>query len=905
MTAPIVLPHMPIQTTMPPTPQAPGASSPDDEQVHGSQFSNSAAQTPRLAPHPELDSYVLNNAQAPKSAAQFTAEMVKKQFKEKFGQDVDPDNTYVVTFAYNKQGNAPPYPAQIISKTSLTEAAQRNQQYTEKTDALTVERSDTGYDAHISLKAQKSIPIYKASPHPSQFAGTNEHTTRFHQGIYTASDSSTPDQYDAANRIPVPVADFQQQVWDTAYASPYRTYLSSFLDAKSELTYRNLSKIAFINAAESQHLERSLDDDDLDLARRVADVGSTPRQELSLGHDIYDHLPDQQVDIKFLSINGRASTDIFYAIDKKTSRTLLYIPGNSSPIHPFDTPTDMHNWLSKQFSLPTSNAAFTQHFKMEDHSEIQRVMRNVGDGYRRFGANNWSEARHDESIVRGEKIYTGDPFHESSLRMRAHALADVDQLFVSNKQVTEGLLLEAAKNLGNGLLILGGIAASFIPGPVGAFVATMFATHGAIEVGEGIKDAIDGKPGAAKRIAFGALNAVPLVGRGIFKAVKAAKGPGKLPVPKAPPTILTPARANPFSSRQLQRIDGHVAPIESKMFAIEKTLKDSPKEFFITHDANRALTALRHERTAWQSGELLASRRALSNSPLATGVNAQRATLEKTSQKAIDDLFKKLEINHANAHYDFASGVAGAQRGLKNAPTPDELLRLKAVRDATEQSVSDIKPHTSSLSRPEPAAPSRTPAPANQPPGFEEQTWVKIHRHVTQLDEARYVLDSAGKNNPAITPFTQELVDVRTALLAERNAWQTDKILSGAEKLPDVPSTHPTLSALRARTEAAAKKLVSKIESAYDDAGDAFNRTFSDIVNKYKAQQTAKDLLMNKSSTASAAEIENLKNNLSNATRALEEPPTQVGFEQLADTRTHLKNLLDDLKPLTPFQPTA
>ncbi len=901
MIAPIDLQHKPIQTLMPPTLNALGASASEAKQVQGSQFSDSATQPPRLAPHPELDSYVLNNAQAPKSAAQFTAEMVKKQFKEKFGQDVDPDNTYVVTFAYNKQGNAPPYPAQIISKTSLTEAAQRNQQYTEKTDALTVERSDTGYDAHISLKAQKSIPIYKASPHPSQFAGKNEHTTRFHQGIYTASALSTPDQYDAANRIPVPVADFQQQVWDTAYASPYRTYLSSFLDAKSELTYRNLSKIAFINAAESQHLERSLDDDDLDLARRVAGVGSTPREELSLGHDIYDHLPDKQVDIKFLSINGRASTDIFYAIDKKTSRTLLYIPGNSSPIHPFDTPTDMHNWLSKQFSLPTSNAAFTQHFKMEDHSEIQRVMRNVGDGYRRFGGNNWSEARHDESIVRGEKIHTGDPFHESSLRMKAHALADIDQLFVSNKQVTEGLLLEAAKNLGNGLLILGGVAASFIPGPVGAFVATMFATHGAIEVVEGIKDAIDGKPGAGKRIAFGALNAVPLVGRGIFKTVKAVKGPGKLPVPKAPPTILTPARVNPFSSRQLQRIDRHVAPIESKMFAVEKTLKNSPKEFFITHDANRALTALRHERTAWQSGELLASRRALSNSPLATGVNAQRATLQKTSQKAIDDLFEKLESHHAKAHYDFANGVAGAQRGLKNAPTPDELLRLKAVRDATEQSIFDIKPHTSSLSRPELAAPSRTPA----PPGFEEQTWVKIHRHVAQLDEARYVLGSASKTNPALKPFSQELVDVRNALLAERNAWQTDKILSGAEKLPDVPSTHPTLSALRARTEAAAKKLVSKIESAYDDAGDAFNRTFGDIVNKYKAQQTAKDLLSNKSSTATAAEIDNLKKNLSYATRALEEPPAQVGLEQLAATRTHLKNLLDELKPLTPLQPTA
>lgn len=284
---------------------------------------------------------------------------------------------------------------------------------------------------------------------------------------------------------------------------------------------------------------------------------------------------------------------------------------------------------------------------------------------------------------------------------------------------------------------------------------------------------------------------------------------------------------------------------------------------------------------------------------------AQRATLQKTSQKAIDDLFKKLESNHAKAHYDFASGVAGAQRGLKNAPTPDELLRLKALRDATEQSVSDIMPHTSSLSRPEPTASSRARTPSNQTPSLNEQTWVKIHRHVNQLDEARHFLNNVGKNNPATARFTQEFDEVRTALLTERSAWQTDKILSGAEQLPAIPSTHPTLSALRARTEAAANKLVSKIESAYTDAGAAVNRTFSDIVNKYKTQQTATDLLRNKSSTASAAEIESLKNNLSNATRALEETPTQVGFEQLLEARTLLKNLLDELKHLSRFQLTA
>ncbi|WDU63671.1 hypothetical protein LRS56_03800 [Pseudomonas poae] len=673
----------------------------------------------------------MSHAVPPKSADQFTAEIVKKQLKEKFGRDVDPDTTFVVTFAYNKHGHTPPYPAQIISKQTLTEVAQRNLQHTDKTDVVDVLRGDEQYDPEVSLKTQKQIPITKGPVFERQFDTTPDQKTRFYQGIYTEPAASSPDNYDASNRIPVSVKDFQQAVWDTSYSVPYRAYLSAEI-SKGELARKNLSKIAFINAAETQHQESSLDDDDMELARRVAGAGNKPRDQLSLFDDIHDHRLDPQVETKFLTLNGRASTDIFYAVDKKTSRTLLYLPGNSSPIHPFENPGKMHDWLRKQFSLPNAKDAFLEHFQMADHDEVKRVMRNVGDGYRRFGPNDWPESRQDQSIVRGVR-HDGDPFYESGRRWGEHRLNDISEQFVSNKQVTEGLLLDAAKTLGNGLLSMGAIAATFIPGPIGVFAAVALATHGAIEVGEGIKDARDGKPGAAQRITFGALNALPLVGRGVFKVAKGVTNAGKNPLPKAPSAgapVKPIGAPKPLSASQL-RIDKHVASIEQKIVSVHKALKTSPKELFVTHDANNAIAALQRQRAGWQSGELLPSSKGLSNSPLATGANRQRAILENNSQSTIDKLFTKINDAYLKADASYGRATSTAQearnkyqiannlyqkrnptlpndkvvelqdnlaqavKALEKVPVPAEINALQATRDTLENMLFEIKPHTS------------------------------------------------------------------------------------------------------------------------------------------------------------------------------------------------------------------
>ena len=707
----------------------------------GQILASEGAQPKGLAGNQQLDEYVLSHAVPPKSADQLTAEIVKKQFKEKFGRDVDPDKTFVVTFAYNKHGHTPPYPAQVISKQSLTEVAQKNLQHTDKTDLVDVLRGDEQYDPEVTLKTQAQIDITKGPALERQFDTTRDQKTRFYQGIYTEPAAASPGNYDTSNRIPVSVKDFQQEVWNTSYSVPYRAYLSAEID-KGELARKNLSKIAFVNAAETQHDERSLDDDDLELARRVAGAGNKPRDQLALFDDIYDHRLDPQVETKFLTLNGRPSTDIFYAVDKNTSRTLLYLPGNSSPIHPFENPGKMHDWLRKQFSLAGAKDAFLEHFQLADQDEVKRVMTNVGDGYRRFGPNDWTESRQDQSIVRGVR-HDGDPFHESGRRWGEHRLNDISEQFVSNKQVTEGLLVDAAKTLGNGLLSMGAIAATFIPGPIGVFATVALATHGAIEVGEGIKDARDGKPGAAQRITFGALNALPLVGRGVFKVAKGIRNTGTTPLPKGPSggARVKPLGApKPASASQL-RIDKHVASIEQKIVSVHNVLKKTPKQLFVTHDANNAIAALQRQRAGWQSGELLPSSKGLSNSPVAIGANRQRAILENNSQGTIDKLFTKINDAYlkADASYGRATStaqearnryqiantlyhkkspnlpndkvvelqdnLAKATRAVEKAPVPAELNALQATRDTLETMLFEIKPLTSFAANRGPKAP--------------------------------------------------------------------------------------------------------------------------------------------------------------------------------------------------------
>ena len=114
-----------------------------------------------------------------------------------------------------------------------------------------------------------------------------------------------------------------------------------------------MSKISFVKAINLQRLEGTLGPVEAALAQRaLGAVAQKDWSELTVQDFTKPAVKDPNLEIGLLSINGLQSTDLMCVTDRKTQLTLLYIPGNSSPIHRFDNPQQMKTWLAGQASDP-------------------------------------------------------------------------------------------------------------------------------------------------------------------------------------------------------------------------------------------------------------------------------------------------------------------------------------------------------------------------------------------------------------------------------------------------------------------------------------------------------------------------------------------------------------------------
>lgn len=131
-------------------------------------------------------------------------------------------------------------------------------------------------------------------------------------------------------------------------------------------------------------------------------------------------IKDPNVDIGLLSINGLQSTDLMCVTDRRTQLTLLYIPGNSSPIHRFDNPQKMKTWLAEQATDPVKRASLLTHFSLKDQAD-----KSFSDGVRQSleGMANWSNAQASGSAFLSglngwvpDRFITVDPLRNDPLK---------------------------------------------------------------------------------------------------------------------------------------------------------------------------------------------------------------------------------------------------------------------------------------------------------------------------------------------------------------------------------------------------------------------------------------------------------------------------------------------------------
>ena len=450
-----------------------------------------------LQPNPAIAAYVSTHAADFVSPEKEISKIVSAKIKQHWGVDVDPDKTYLVTFKDNSNDEK-----DVVEKITLTQAALKNRQ------DVTIEDNE-GWFRKIAKYFSPAVYIY------NKIDGWVEQANS-RQGIYREPASPGAAQYSAATQVAIPIEDFKALVWDTDRTKLYTNTLDGFWDKHSG-SYSALSKISYLKAIHLQRLEGTLGSAEAALAQRVlGPIAQKEWSELTVQDFSAPAAKDPNLDIGLLSINGLQSTDLVCVTDRKTQLTLLYIPGNSSPIHRFDNPQQMKTWLAEQATDPVKRESLLTHFSLKDQAD-----KSFSDGVRQSleGMANWSNARASgNAFLSGLNGWVpdrfiavdplrGDPFDAVKVRQKARSYSDAENAIVSDGDYTKNKVLQGVEEATKVAMFMTPLALVMPEVAVGLDV--FFMAAGATQTGIGIDDAVKGKATASDRIVFGVLNAVP------------------------------------------------------------------------------------------------------------------------------------------------------------------------------------------------------------------------------------------------------------------------------------------------------------------------------------------------------------------------------------------------------------
>lgn len=490
-----------------------------------------------------------------KSIEQEASDFLKEKFAEMKAQepdpakkqkwDIDPDNTYLVTYDYNREEKEP-YPAKITQRISLTQALITNAQHTPEGKGYSVPFFEGG----PNVKAQDSVTTHtpkfydlnsRVHPH-SQEADI----THSYQGIYTVSPEASSSAYNASNQSSIPPAEFKKLIWKADFQKPYTEFLDQFWNSHKE-KYPVLAKAAFVKSAMAQHQEGSLTAEGRALVMRAAGLPGNQDSWPDINYEALEKNPakDPNLEVGLLKIGAYTSTDLMYITDKKVTfdangnkiapLTLLYIPGNSSPLHSFNSPAEMRTWLAAQMADPLKRNALASHFPLKDKP----------DGWERAGIDEtlaglgaWPEKRETPGglLSYNHRAFSGKwdpqefitteptnlPFEEITKRQKDRSYADADIKITSDADITKNKILSGFEKATKAALFLTPLAL-MMPEVALALDAFYFA-NAAATVGIGIDDEVQGKPKGTERIVFGTFNAALVVAPHIAEAVKGGEG---------------------------------------------------------------------------------------------------------------------------------------------------------------------------------------------------------------------------------------------------------------------------------------------------------------------------------------------------------------------------------------------
>ncbi|WP_160107077.1 leucine-rich repeat domain-containing protein [Pseudomonas izuensis] len=472
---------------------------------------NEFSDNPISHPHvrDELKSAV--ETDLPQTPSQFGEQMIK----EKWGRDLDPQTAQLVTLHYDYRHYPDPdgsHQGYVARSRSLVQAL--------LSDYQTVGDGRFGETAF----GLYTPPDVGPSVHLVDKESLND-DLRTYEGIYR---STVPQSYGPKTQINLRPADFKQWIWALNFKDLYQAYVDKawpsdeVLLGVSSYPLRISAKAAFIMSAWLQRHENSLSRKALGLAMRAAGLPPDQAWEALTMQQLQapTRIPSS-VETSRLKLYRYTATDIWCFRDRASGRVLLYIPGNSSPLHDFADSKQLRRWIIEQGKVPETKQALAAHFEEEDRTDgtfhagvltaldgmvvyprQHHLTREAGffndDGY-------WDPDDYIGYDLASEKT---DPFAQMVWAMKRAAQASVETIR-DDAQVNRDDLSAVIEPIVQWVNQFGPLAL-FVPGGEGLLVLA-----GLIDAGFGLDQAINGETADMRsqgvtRTVFGLLNALPL-----------------------------------------------------------------------------------------------------------------------------------------------------------------------------------------------------------------------------------------------------------------------------------------------------------------------------------------------------------------------------------------------------------
>lgn len=446
----------------------------------------------------------------------------EQQIKEKWGQGIDPQTTLLVTLDYDYNGHPALngiHQGQVAHSQPLVQVLLLNFQ--------TVGDGRFGETAFGLYTPPDVGPSVRIVENVDEFAnhGSGNHQT--YEGVYR---KTVPQTYGPLTQLALRPRDFKKWVWELELQDLYSDYLDRTwasderLMAPAPYPLRTSVKAAFVMSAWLQFHERRLTQKGLELALEAA--GLSPDQSwesLTVASLKAPTLTPPAVKACLLKLYRYIATDIWIFRRPSDTRVLMYIPGNSSPLHDFSDVGQLHQWFVEQAGVEATRRGVAAHFAEEDRADgtfhagvmtalegmaifpqMHRLNREAGffnnDGY-------WDPA---EYIGFDEPPAGTDPFAQLVLMMKQAALASVKTIR-DDAQVNRDNLSAVVEPVVQWINRFGPLAL-FVPGGDG-----LLALAGLIDAGYGLEQAVDGatadqRSDGVTRTVFGLLNALPIIG---------------------------------------------------------------------------------------------------------------------------------------------------------------------------------------------------------------------------------------------------------------------------------------------------------------------------------------------------------------------------------------------------------